>query len=311
MIIKSNNTTAIVSHDAGGAEILSSYVRQKSLNCVYTLKGPAHKIFERKIGKIRSETIDHSIINSNLLICSTSWQSDIEFNAIRLARKLGRRSVAILDHWINYRERFNRSGTTILPDEIWVCDTIALAIAKEVFPTIMIKLIENPYLEDIQKELLSYKKNYRKPCREGINVLYVCEPIGIHALLRYGNARFWGYVEEDALRYFLSNISILGKKVNSITIRPHPSEPINKYNWVLDEFKLPIQFGGIHSLCKEIAVHDVIVGCESMAMVVALLDNKRVISSIPSGGRSCALPHQEIESLVEILSEHQTKLKNQ
>jgi len=115
------------------------------------------------------------------------------------------------------------------------------------------------------------------------------------------NAYHWGYVEEDALRYFLSNVSALGKPIERILIRPHPSESAEKYSWVQNEFALPIEMGGLHLLLEEIAGSDVIVGCESMAMVVALFAGKTVISCIPPGGRNCVLPHTEIINFQDFL----------
>ena len=300
MVIELPMRTAIVSHDAGGAEVLSSYVRQHNIDCLYVLEGPALKIFERKLGPIINTSLEDAVNQSESMICSTSWQSDVEFNALKLARGVGKRSVAFLDHWVNYRERFSRSGVTVLPDEIWVGDVIAEAMVKETFPTTPVALIENPYLQDVRKALYEYKKD-RSPRLDFISILYVCEPISIHAMLRHGDARFWGYVENDALRYFLSNILVLGKPIERILIRPHPSESIDKYNWIQHEFKLPIQFGGTRSLLEEIADSDVVAGCESMAMVVALLANKKVISCIPPGGRPCVLPHGEIACLQNIL----------
>ena len=51
---------AIVSHDAGGAELISSYVKRKIDNIyLYVLSGPAVKIFERKLGFETSLTVDH------------------------------------------------------------------------------------------------------------------------------------------------------------------------------------------------------------------------------------------------------------
>ena len=47
---------------------------------------------------------------------------------------------------------------------------------------------------------------------------------------------------------------------------------------------------------------DVVVGCASMAMVVGLLAKKRVICSIPPGGRMCALPQKGIEHLQVLVS---------
>jgi hypothetical protein len=284
-------------------------VRHHNLDCLYVLEGPALKIFERKLGPIKNTSLEDAISQSISIICSTSWQSDIEFNAIKLAREAGKRSVAFLDHWVNYRERFSRLGVTVLPDEIWVGDTMAEAMIKEIFPITPVVLMENPYLQDIRKELCAYQMN-RSSHSDFISILYVCEPVSTHALLRHGDARFWGYVEEEALRYFLSNISVLGKPIECILIRPHPSEPIDKYYWIQHEFKLPIQFGGTRPLLEEIVDSDVVVGCESMAMVVALLANKKVISCIPPGGRSCVLPHSKIAYLQNILENKRSIYEN-
>jgi hypothetical protein len=291
---------AVISHDAGGAEILSSYVRQEGMECLFVLVGPARSIFERKLGRIATSTLDEVIRKSTSMICSTSWESDIEVQAIKLSRTLGKRSVAFLDHWVNYRERFTRCGEIVLPDEIWVGDHMAKAMATDVFLNVPIKLIENPYLKDIKREFNSIQTY--SPSRSGsISVLYVCEPISTHALLRYGNAHHWGYVEDDALRYFLLNISALNKPVERVVIRPHPSEANDKYSWVQQEFKLPILLGGTCPLVEEIAESDVIVGCESMALVVALSIGKKVLSCIPPNGRTCVLPHTEIVKLQDLL----------
>lgn len=291
---------AVVAHDAGGAEILGSYVRQQGLDCCLVLEGPARKIFERKLGSIATRTLEEAIQQSASILCGTSWQSDLEFNAIKLARSLGKPSVAYLDHWVNYRDRFVRSGETILPDEIWVGDAVAEAMAKKTFPNLPVILSDNPYIQDVQQELATIQ-THRPPFPDSISVLYICEPTGEHALMRYGSARFCGYVEEEALRYFLANVSALGKPIERILIRPHPSERAGKYNWVQHEFELPIEMGGTRTLLEEIADSDFVVGCGSMAMVVALFAGKKVVSCVPPEGRACVLPHTEIVRLQDIL----------
>jgi hypothetical protein len=301
---------AIISHDAGGAEILSSYVCQQNLACLFVLEGPARKIFERKLFGIETLPLEEAVGQSASIICGTSWQSDLEFNAIKLARKLKKRSIVFIDHWVNYSDRFVRSGETVLPDEIWVGDTMAEVMAKDIFPRIPVIFVDNPYLQDVRKELLAHQV-LRSSSPLSISVLYVCEPTSTHALLQHGDARFYGYVEKEALRYFLSNISALGKPIERILIRPHPSEQVGKYNWVQHEFKLPIQFGGTRTLIEEIADSDVVVGCRSMAMVVALLADKKVISCIPPNGRPCVLPHTEIASFQKILEKKKSYGKNE
>ncbi|MDO9140133.1 MAG: hypothetical protein Q7U38_07400 [Methylobacter sp.] len=291
---------ALVCHDAGGAEILSSYARQTGLDYLYVLEGPACKVFERKLGPIKTTPLDEAVRRSASILCGTSWQSDIEINAIKLARSLGKHSVAFIDHWVNYRERFTRSGATFLPDEIWVGDRMAETMAKEVFPGLPVTWVDNPYLLDIRQELAAIEAR-NLPAQDSLSVLYICEPIGEHALLRHGDAYFWGYVEEDALRYFLTNCAALGKPIRRVLIRPHPSERAGKYSWAQDEFGLPIEMGGEHTLLEEVIDSDVVVGCGSMAMVVALLIGKKVVSCIPPGGKSFSLPHADIISLQAII----------
>lgn len=285
----------VVCHDAGGAEILSSLVRQQSLNCLYVLDGPAVSIFQRKLGDIVNCSLPEALNQASSVLCGTSWQSDLEFNALRIARSHGKKSIAFIDHWVNYSERFERDGEIVYPDEIWVGDSIAQSMAEISFPSLTIKLVQNPYLIELQKEYQSFfvenKSNF--DC-ESINILYVCEPISKHALQRYGAERFWGYTEDDALRYFLSNIAVVNKRINKILIRPHPSESHDKYIWARKEYDLPIEFGGERKLIDEIYDCNMVVGCESMALVVALLFNKKVVSCIPPNGRACVLPQKEI-----------------
>lgn len=291
-----NNMIAVISHDAGGAEILSSYLKKQDIDCSCVLDGPAIKIFERKIGHVEILSLEDAIHKADWIFCGTSWQSDLEYRAIKLARMLGKHSVSFLDHWVNYRDRFIRLGKICLPDEIWVGDDMAIIMANEVFPDTPISLVENPYFQDIRQELAAIPM--RPLSASGaISALYVCEPIREHALLRFGDERHWGYVEEEALRYFLSHVSALGKPVERILIRPHPSELAEKYSWTQREFDLPIEMGGTRTLLEEIADSDIVAGCESMAMVVALLAGKKVLCCIPPGGHACSLPHAEIISL--------------
>ena len=285
-------------HDAGAAEIISSYVMQKNIFPLYCLSGPAIKVFERKIGTIDNIPLLDIVKNSDWLLCGTSWKSDLEWNVIKEAKKQQKKIIVFLDHWVNYRERFIRNNEECLPDEIWVGDHYAEKIAKDTFSNLKIKLIENPYLLDIKKQL----SKLGKIRVEGNSVLYVCEPIREHAYFQYGDEHYWGYTEEEALRYFLTSIDNIFKAKGLIVIRPHPSENFNKYDWVFDEFNhKDIKIDNKKTLLEQILGSDIVAGCESMAMVVAILAEKEVISSIPTDGRPCVLPHKEIKIIKEYL----------
>jgi hypothetical protein len=298
-MIDNKKSICIVCNDAGGAEILSSFVLSRKIKPSYCLTGPALSIFKRKIGHISVCTIEHGVNVSDVLLCGTSWRSELEWKAFKMARKKGKKTIAFLDHWGKYRNRFIRKGQECLPDEIVVGDSIANNIAKIKFPNMLIHLIENPYFVEIKRELALFSHSYKRTLSAS-QILYVCEPIREHAYFQYGDENYFGYVEEDALRYFLSNVNLVSESIKNIVIRPHPSERPDKYTWILDEYDLPLKIVTNKTLVEQIALSDVVVGCESMAMFVGLLANKRVISSIPPTGNPCVLPQKEIEKISEL-----------
>ena len=284
----------VVSHDAGGAEIVSSYVKRNGFDCICFLAGPAVEIFRRKLGQITTGSLDECLEQSDWLLCSLGW-SVHEWQALTLAKKQGIRVIVFLDHWTGYKARFERDGEISLPDEIWVGDEAAEMIAQKTFSNIPIKLIPNPYHADIKDEidLLPHNTNSNKT---GLKILYVCEPTAPDS----DESKRSGYTDHDALRYFFECIIARDEQIDTICLRPHPSESRNKYAWVskvdgIDGIKVTID--GERSLLEEVVDNDWIVGRSSMALVVGLMAEKKVFSCIPSSGSPCSLPFKEIERL--------------
>lgn len=290
---------AIVSHDAGGAEILSSWLSHARCHASVVAAGPAESIFRRKCPQAEFVSLDEALPKSTWVLCGTGWQSNFERQAIARGRAMGKKTVAFLDHWVNYRERFDEGGRSVLPDEIWVGDIDAERIALALFEHTPVLLKPNPYVEDLLAEIAGIQTVQSRSVAS--RVLYVCEPVAEHALAKYGDERHWGYTEHDALRFFMTNLAALGHIVDTITIRPHPSELADKYKWVHGLIPLPVEFGGKKTLLEETLASDIVVGCESMAMVVGLLAGRRVISAIPPGGRPCQLPNRDIEHMQQLV----------
>jgi hypothetical protein len=291
---------AIVSHDAGGAEVLSSYVRRMGPGAAseftFVLDGPARKIFEAKLGGLPRVPLETAIFRASSVLCGSGWQSDLELRAIALARHEHKKTAVFLDHWVNYRARFVRVAgqPPEFPDEVWVGDPHALERARAELPELPVVLVENPYLLDVRD---AFAGRPPPPADNGLSVLFVCEPIREHALRQHGNERHWGYTEEEALRFFLDHVQALGQPIQNIVIRPHPAEPEGKYAAFLDGGGPPRRLSSAAQLVDDIAASHWVVGCHSMAMVVGLVAARQVLCCIPPGGPPCVLPFAEIRHL--------------
>lgn len=295
---------AVVSHDAGGAEILSSWVSQNKGPFCFVLKGPAIDIFERKHGHIKNIELDDALNFSDWALLGSSWQSDLERTAINRFKNVKKKTVVFLDHWVNYHERFKTFDTFIYPDEIWVGDEEAEKIARQAFPNIDIFLKENPYFIDLKSEInIIHQSKKNKSKFHSLSVLYLSEPIAEHAGKVYSDERHWGFTEKDALIYFLKNFHVLGN-ISDIKIRPHPSEDSQKYIWARDFSPLVSEINTNKPLLDQIIESDIVIGCETMAMVLALMAEKRVVCSIPPGGIKCRLPQSNIESLQNLVTNY-------
>lgn len=281
----------IISNDAGGAEIISSWVTRQKQKFLFVLDGPAVAIFKRKLGKIFISDLESSIKISKKVICGTSLKSNIEKNGVFYSKKNGIKVISVLDNWINYRDRFIFKKKLQLPDEIWVADEYARKLATKEFKGTKIVKKKNFYLEDLKIELVKMEKQYKKN-KKNKNILFVSEPIS--------KDNIYNYNIEDAFNFFMENINLINLELHNITIRPHPSEPVDKWIWA-KKYKQVKIISKKNSLIKQIFESDIVVGCETMAMVVAVKAIRRVISIIPPGGKKCALPHNKIEHLNIIL----------
>ena len=166
------------------------------------------------------------------------------------------------------------------------------------------KLIKNPYLLEIYSEIKAYWKSnsLSRECRRVTQILYVCEPTSEYAMLMHGNERYWGYTETEALRFALAHLAIIDPKADRFVVRAHPSESSDKYTWALScRSDIEIELSEGRSLAIDIANSNVVIGCNTMAMVVGIFAGKRVLSSIPPSATPCQLPHQEIVMLRDLI----------
>lgn len=291
---------AVVCHDAGAANLIFAWLRSWHdsgvlLDCQFNffLQGPAEKLWLNNPVPLPILTLNTSIETAmnrcKTVLTGTGWGSGIEHQARRLALQMQVPSIAVIDHWVNYPERFVQDGISILPSEIWVSDENAFDLAKGYFLNTPIVQLPNLYLQHLVMKIPKVSENCRK-------LLYVLEPVRDE----------WGKStpgELQALDFFLNRWP---DKVDlesiSILLRPHPSESSDKYNdWLTQHQHLNIEIDSCRDLNESIASAKWVVGVESYALVVAEAAGRLVYSSKPPWAGRCRLPLKNLTHLQDLL----------
>jgi len=282
-------SVAIIAHDAGGAEILSSWIRRNPRRCMLVLGGPAKDIFQRKVPHLSVAKLDAAIKECDWVLTGTG-AGRLEFDGMMMAKANSRYVVSFLDHWSVYRDRFLRNGLQARPDEIWVGDKDALTLVEHQIPETKSILVPNPYWLD---SLESFSKI--TPKKISTNVLYVSTNIDVLNI-----AKKLQISDESALKkiaHFLGNFEDL-RGIESLTIRRHPSESPEKYR----QFRysgLVIHDDSDSSLVESISKHSHVIGLDSMAQVIGKLCGKWIIN-VEIEGVVGGVPEKYIDSVFQL-----------
>lgn len=297
----------VVCHDAGGAEVLSALVAANKQKCEWYVIGknasPAQAIFLRKgldgfwttMEDVSSVSEIMRRISPDYLFHSTGWQVRIEKAFLEWAKEYEIISVAFLEHWVNYKERFgypDKDWENNLPDWIAVGDQPALELAQSLsLPNLI--YVKNYYFDEIRQYRTifssdSYKSVYSDLC------LFVSEPISEGAYKLYGDKEYWEFSEIAAIKSILERFDLMKKKfgIKQFAIRLHPSENTSKYHSLLVNYSeiLRIRSAYENPLTEDIASARLVLGFTSMALFNAYLMGKPVISFIPSMKLKCTVP---------------------
>jgi len=284
---------AVVCHDAGSANLIVEWLKEYKGIIKVCMVGPAKSIWEKHFPDIKLNSLDNIINDTKTLLSGTGW-GDIEYSARIKAKKLGIKNIAVIDHWVNYRERFIRNKCEVLPEIIVVSDKYAYKQAQILFPSICIIELPNNYLQT-QTKLASAKRV--NACKDPFeNILIVTEP------LRVKKSGKDTYLEFDAIEFFMKSLNKINVSKNyvHIILRLHPSENTDKYDYILKKYQhlvTKINISNHTDLYSDVAWADLVVGMNSFALVISLSSNVPTMSILPPFSIDCVLPHKEIVHL--------------
>lgn len=275
---------AVAVHDAGAANMIAAWVAAAQRPpAIVVARGPARAIWAQRFGAAARFAEDpEEVRDTKTVITGTGWASDLEHRARVIAAAAGIRSVAVLDHWVNYAARFERDGVTHWPDAIWLGDKEALAIARRTFPEVPVERHANLYLAQQAREA--------GPAPKVGDVLFVSEPT--HS--DWGRDRLG---EFQALDHFMASRQAAGiPKSVPLRLRPHPSDPKGKYDEWLSAHPAA-RLDSSPDMATALRPARWVAGLNSMGLVIALEAGRRVLCALPPGAPLCALPHRGIIAL--------------
>jgi hypothetical protein len=289
---------ALCCHDAGAANLIAAWaaadIQREYRVCA---EGPARTIFARALAHVVPMTLPDALDGAACVLSGSGWSSDLEHEARATANRLGIPTLAVLDHWVNYRMRFVRNGAEVLPDVFVVTDPEAAAIATATFGDLRpIVIWPNRYLEHEVARVRSIATH--APASQSLRLLVVLEPIREDWITGATEP-----AEFRALSYLMENLHLLTLQPQDMTVRlrPHPSELVSKYrHWVDQQAHTRLEFSQGGTLAEDLAWADAVAGLHSYALVVACAAQRRAVSYLPPDAPPCALRYPGIERMADI-----------
>ncbi|WP_024955475.1 hypothetical protein [Sulfurospirillum arcachonense] len=283
---------AIFGHDAGGSELLIellkaslhvgefkvfceknspcyNILKQKNLTKYLNLVEPSKKFVFQKLDKL----------NPDMVLYSTGWQNHTEYHFLSYAKKHKIPSIAFLDNWTNYRERFGYPASNWkkkFPDYIATHDETSEKLASS---------FGLPNLISIKNyALINQLENFKKTLiKQEDTLLFLSEPTAKVAKKTFNDPYYWGFDESNVFQSILKH----KKEFNcdKIVVRLHPSDIADTYTNIEPNISISTA-----SLEEDIARAKVIIGIDSSVLYLAFLLGKKTIAFVPSTNRDFHVP---------------------
>jgi hypothetical protein len=242
-------------------------------------------------------------LRADILLSATSDNGvNLEKPFFAAARQLGIPSLAVLDHWMNYRLRFaNPSGELLyVPDRIAIMDEQARRemIAEGLDPERLV-VTGQPAFDELASFRQSATPQQRKTIRQGLGiledehmVLFASEPISTMCGTEPSQPLYPGYTEQTVLRVLVAALERIARRRPEkivLVVRPHPLDRPESLQPVA-EGPLRLVLDGRGKGREVVLAADLVVGMTSMLLVEACLLRRVVLSLQPGLRLADALP---------------------
>ena len=279
-----NGKGLFVFSDPGGAKPCLSFILLNNLSNYIVISDREYNFYsDFEINVIISVEIERYIadFNPDYIFSATSYMSNIEKIALRIARINKIPSIAYIDHPSNILDRFNFNNEFYIPDSILVGDYDVLNEVKSynLFDSCRVRIILNPYHFFLAKwkpkvDKVSFLRQLAITTQKKI-VLIAFEPLSnINGLEKYGFDEFTGIneinsiIESEDLDY-------------TYIFKPHPNQNMDL---LINELSHKIIVVSSQTDTNNLIFYsDIIIGFFSNILLEANIFEKRIIRYQPVG----------------------------
>lgn len=214
---------SVAANDAGGAEQIVWLIRKMNRSIKAYLRGPAISVFEGSGINYEPISTLSDLVKSDLVITGSGWMSTLENDVIRYCQSNKIACLTVLDHWVNFKERFLKDPIAI-PNMFAVTNLPALLLANKAFPDKPVWLLPD-FQIDFCKSLIDQDSSRSR-------ILVLLEPSP--AL----SSDFC--ITSDMEEGLIENATRLRKikGLMDVVLRPHPSQALDseKLSKLKDKF---------------------------------------------------------------------------
>ncbi len=253
MLEEKSHDFHIVCNDFGGSLQVSALAKALKIRATASLSGPGIEVFANRNSAITLIEMTSDLISNKTILLGSGFYGGPESKVLEDRSLLSIRKVVLLDHWINYRNRFNPNFEH-LPDCFLVTNSEAEKIAREIFPGSEVIRIPDFLFAEQKRDYLSQEISPS-------NLLFILEPdalVGECSKYRIGNI-------EKYLPGLLNFAKLRG--LRQIVLRKHPSQSIESpYDFSRFSDEVGISFSTNESLVQDLSCAAVVVGFHSSVL---------------------------------------------
>ncbi|MEH2349523.1 MAG: hypothetical protein V7K55_16325 [Nostoc sp.] len=290
-----------IAHDPGGANAVAATVavlRAEGTQVEAYAKGPAIHQFQRLAVACTPVSQEHQTLfmklTGDILLTGTSQYDEFESDAIFWARQEHIPSIAVIDYWANYRQRFqainNPNAEPTFPDIITAIDEVCkTGMLADGIPEKRIRVVGQPYFA----WLIARQKSRKSIVKPIENILFASQP----------NAN-----EIEILRILIKVLSDY-KPLKKLLIRFHPRQDKCRASLdLLAQSGLPFAIDESVDILATLCNQDIMLGITSIILIEAasmgILAGSLAIGiddTLITNQRGITIPLNSLEKLREFL----------